>query len=58
VRYEQETDDAGKRRRKCRDDDEGIQPRLKVHNNQEIDEKRLRYESAQQPRYEVRMVCN
>ncbi len=48
VREEQETNDAGKGSRKCGDDDEGIQPRLKVHHDQEIDENDGENESAQQ----------
>src|SRR6266481_5598749 len=47
--YEQETDDASKRGRKCCDDDEGIEPGLKVHYDQEIDENDREDESAQQP---------
>src|SRR5580700_173731 len=47
--YEQETDDAGKRGGKRGDDDEGIEPGLKVHHDQEIDENDGEDESAQQP---------
>ena len=36
ARDEQQADDAGQRRRQCRDDDERIQPRLKVHYDQQI----------------------
>ena len=48
VRYEQEADDAGERGRKRGDDDEGIEPGLKVHHDQEIDENDGEDESAQQ----------
>src|SRR5260370_6774948 len=48
MRYKQETDDAGERGRKRGDDDEGIEPRLKVDHNQEIDENDGEDESTQQ----------
>src|SRR5260370_40747644 len=49
MRDKQESDDASKRGRKCRDDDEGIEPGLKVHHDQEVDENDGKDESAQQP---------
>src|ERR1700722_758005 len=48
--YEQETDDAGKRGGKRSDDDEWIEPGLKVHYDQEIDENDGEDEPAQQPK--------
>src|SRR5690349_5533624 len=47
--YEQETDDPSKRGRKCGDDDERIEPGLKVHYDQEVDQNDGEDESAQQP---------
>src|SRR5712675_2635822 len=47
--YEQETDDASKRGRQRSDDDERIEPGLKVHYDQEIDQNDGEDESAQQP---------
>src|SRR6267143_3237350 len=49
MRDEKEADDTGKRGRKRGDDDEGIEPRLKVHHDQEVDENDGKDESAQQP---------
>src|SRR5258707_11507329 len=49
MRHEQETDDASKRGGKRGDDDEGIEPRLKVHYDQEIDQNDGEDEPAQQP---------
>src|SRR5258708_32676854 len=49
MRDKQEADDTGKRGRKCRDDDEGIEPGLKVHHDQEVYENDGKDESAQQP---------
>ena len=36
--HEQHPDDAGERRRQRRDDDERVQPRLEVHDDQQVDE--------------------
>ena len=38
VRDEQEQNDPGQRRRQRRDDDERIEPRLEVHDDQQIDQ--------------------
>jgi len=49
VREEQESNDAGKGGRKRGDDDEGIKPRLKVHDDQEVDENDGKDESTSKP---------
>ena len=38
VRQEQNPDDTGQRRGKRRNDDEGVEPRLEVHDDQQVDE--------------------
>src|SRR5258708_31549256 len=48
MREEQETNDASKGGGECGDADEGIEPRLKVDNDQEEDENDRKDESAQQ----------
>jgi len=46
--YEQETDDAGQRGRKRGDDNERVEPRLKVDDDQQIDENDGKNKSSQQ----------
>ena len=50
VRRKQDPDDAGQRRRQCRDDHKRVAPRLKVHHDQKVDQ----HDGAQQPEQQTR----